>query len=128
MDPVIRKIREELSANRDEAVKESFTRFFREEVTYYGVKTGTVAKIAKKYWKEVQSRKKEAIYDLCEELYRSGYIEEAFVVSAWVPNLADWYEPGDLAVFRHWIETYITNWAACDSFCNHAVGDFIEKY
>jgi 3-methyladenine DNA glycosylase AlkD len=128
MDPVIRKIREELSANRDEAVKESFTWFFREEVTYYGVKTGTVAKIAKKYWKEVQSRKKEAIYDLCEELYRSGYIEEAFVVSAWVPNLADRYEPGDLAVFRHWIETYITNWAACDSFCNHAVGDFIEKY
>jgi 3-methyladenine DNA glycosylase AlkD len=128
MDPVIRTIREELAANRDEATSESFQRFFKEEVKYYGVKTGTVTKIAKKYWKEVQSREKEEIFSLCEELYRSGYTEEAFVVSAWVPELADRFEPGDISVFRHWIDTYITNWAACDSFCNHAVGDFIGKY
>jgi 3-methyladenine DNA glycosylase AlkD len=128
MDPVIRKIREELAANQDEATKESFTRFFKEEVKGYGVKTPTVAKIAKKYWKEVRSRTKPEIFALCEELYRSGCIEEAFVVSTWVPNLADRYEPEDIAVFRRWIDTYITNWATCDSLCNHAVGDFIEQF
>ena len=128
MDPVIQKIREELIENRDDATQKSFQRFFREEVKYYGVKTGTVAKIAKKYWKDVASRDKAEIFDLCEELYRSGYTEEAFVVSAWVPELADRFEPGDISLFRHWIDTYITNWAACDSFCNHAVGEFIEQY
>ena len=61
-------------------------------------------------------------------LSRSGMMEEAFIVSNWVPNLAERFEPEDIAVFRRWITTWITNWAACDSFCNHAVGDFIEKY
>ena len=55
-------------------------------------------------------------------------MEEAFIVSNWVPNLAERFEPEDIAVFRRWINTWITNWAACDSFCNHTVGDFIEKY
>ena len=50
------------------------------------------------------------------------------MVSAWVPHLADRFEPEDITIFRHWIDAYITNWAACDSFCNHAIGDFIEKY
>lgn len=33
-----------------------------------------------------------------------------------------------MAIFRHWIDTYITNWASCDGFCNHTMGDFIEKF
>ena len=54
-------------------------------------------------------------------------MEEAFIVSNWVPNLAERFEPEDIAVFRRWINTWISNWAVCDSFCNHTVGDFIEK-
>jgi 3-methyladenine DNA glycosylase AlkD len=27
-----------------------------------------------------------------------------------------------------WIEKYIDNWAKCDGFCNHTVGDLIMKY
>jgi 3-methyladenine DNA glycosylase AlkD len=38
------------------------------------------------------------------------------------------FELKDLAVFKGWIERYIDNWAKCDGFCNHTVGDFIEKY
>ena len=44
-----------------------------------------------------------------------------------MPSRID-YEKEDLAVFRRWIDTYITNWASCDGFCNHTMGDFIEKY
>ena len=55
-------------------------------------------------------------------------MEEAFIVSNWIPNLADRFEPEDISVFRHWIDTYITNWATCDGLCNHAVGDFIVRY
>ena len=128
MDPVILEIREELIRNRDDATQKSFPRFFREEVKCYGVKTGTVGKIANKYWLEIKSRNKAEIFGLCEELYRSNYCEEAFIVSSWVPKLKERYERKDLALFRHWIESYITNWAMCDSFCNHSIGDFIEKY
>jgi 3-methyladenine DNA glycosylase AlkD len=87
-----------------------------------------VTKIARKYWKEIKARDKEEIFLLCEELYKSGYCEEAFVVSSWAHLLSDRYEREDFLVFRHWIDSYISNWAACDSFCNHTMGDFIQKF
>lgn len=128
MDPVIRKIREELLQSRDDVTLKNFSRFFKEEVKCHGVKTGTVKKIADKFWKEVKSLDKKEIFRLCEELYLSHYCEEAFIVSFWVPRLKDRFEKEDLTVFTRWIKTYISNWAMCDGFCNHAVGDFIGKY
>ena len=128
MNQVIERVREELKASADEKTKQSFQRFFKEEVAYYGVKTGTVGRIAKKYWNEVKSLGKREIFSLCEELYRSNYTEEAFVAAFWLPNLVEKLEPCDLAVFKRWIEKYINNWAKCDGFCNHTIGDFIEKY
>jgi 3-methyladenine DNA glycosylase AlkD len=128
MDPVIARIREDLKVKADPENRRTARRFFKEEISCYGVKTAAVTAIAKKYWKEVGSRDKPGIFGLCEELYRSGMMEEAFIVSAWVPDLTERFGPDDLAVFRHWIDTWITNWATCDSFCNHAVGNFIEKY
>jgi 3-methyladenine DNA glycosylase AlkD len=128
MNNIIQRIRTELKASADEKSKQVFQRFFKEKVTYYGVKTPIVGKIAKKYWREVQLLNKPAIFGLCEELYRSGLTEEAFVVSFWLPNLVDKLQPEDLATFKCWIERYIDNWAKCDGFCNHTIGDFIEKY
>ncbi len=128
MNKTILKIREELKKNSDVKTHQSFQRFFKEEVTFYGVKTGTVGKIAKKYWKEVEGLGKDKIFKLCEELYKSDYCEEAFIVSWWVPNLIDEFTLDDLPLFRKWIEKYINNWAKCDGFCNHSVGGMIEKY
>jgi 3-methyladenine DNA glycosylase AlkD len=128
MDPVVEAIRRELAAHADSDIRENAQRFFKEEIRCYGTKTATVTAIAKKYWKEVRLREKQDIFALCEELYRSGMIEEAFIVSTWAPLLADRYEPGDITVFRHWIDISITNWAACDGLCNHAVGDFMVRY
>ena len=128
MNQVILRVKEELKASADEKTRKSFQRFFKETVTYYGVKTGTVGKIAKKHWSEVKSLSKKEIFALCEELYRSNYTEEAFIVSFWLPNLLEKLEPTDLTTFKFWIEKYINNWAECDGFCNHTVGSLIEKY
>ena len=128
MDLVIARLRKELQDNKDPVTQKTATRFFKEEIRCYGIKTATVVAIAKKYWKEVQSRDKTEIFSLCEELYQSGMMEEAFVVSAWAHLLSNRFDREDLAVFRRWIDTYITNWAECDGFCNHAMGDFFDKY
>jgi len=128
MDPVIAHVRKELTESTDPQTQKNFPRFFKGDVRYYGVKIPTVVKIAKKYWKEVRARDKKEIFSLCEELYKSGYCEEAFVVSTWAALLSKRFEPSDIHTLRHFIDSYITNWAACDGFCNHAVGDFIEKY
>ena len=128
MNNILAQIREELKANTDQQIQKSFQRFFKEQVKYYGVKTEVVGKIAKKYWKQVKTLDKQTIFKLCEELYRSDYTEEAFIVSFWLPNYIEHLEPSDLATFKMWIERYINNWAKCDGFCNHTIGDLIQKY
>jgi 3-methyladenine DNA glycosylase AlkD len=128
MDPVIAQIRQELLSIADPEIQKGSKRYFKEEIRCYGTKTATVIALAKKYWKEVKGRSKPEIFELCEELYVSGYMEESFIVSEWAHALSKKYEREDLPVFRRWIDTYITNWASCDGFCNHTIGDFIEQY
>ncbi|MDO9034406.1 MAG: DNA alkylation repair protein, partial [Methanoregula sp.] len=118
----------ELISHADPEIRKTSQRFFKEEITCYGMKTATVIAIAKKYWKVVKGRSKPEIFALCEELYKSGYIEESFIVSNWAQALSGRYDREDLVVFHHWIDTYITNWASCDGFCNHTMGSFIEQY
>ena len=47
MNDVLAQIRQELKASTDQKTQESFQRFFKEQVKYYGVKTETVGKIVK---------------------------------------------------------------------------------
>ena len=128
MNNILAELRDELKGSTDPQTQKSFQRFFKEQVKFYGVKTEIVGKIAKKYWKQVMTLDKQAIFALCEDLYRSDYTEEAFVVSFWLPNYIECLSPSDLAIFKVWIEKYINNWAKCDGFCNHTVGDLIQKY
>lgn len=128
MDPVVEAIRQEFAAHADPEICAKNQRFFKEEVRCHGVRTATAVAVAKKHWKEIKTREKQEIFALCEELYQSGMMEEAFVVSQWGQLLADRYDSEDIVTFRHWIENYITNWATCDGLCNHTVGDFIVCY
>lgn len=128
MISILSKIRRDLKEASDPKTKEVAQRFFKEPVKHYGVRTGVVVKIAKHHWKEAKNFSKKEIFELCEELYKSDYGEEAYVVATWIPNLADQFEEKDFKVFEHWVGSYINNWAKCDGFCNHSVGDFIEKF
>ncbi len=128
MDPIIAQIRHELETLANLEIQKSAKRYFKGEIRCYGVRTAPVIAMARKYWKEVEDRPKSDVFALCEELYGSGYMEESFIVSQWAHALSSRYERKDLAVFRRWIDMYITNWASCDGFCNHTVGEFIEQY
>jgi len=59
------------------------------------VKTAKVRKIANKFWKEIGKLKKHDIFELCEQLFLSDYCEEAFIVSFWLPKIADKFESDD---------------------------------
>lgn len=127
-DEVVESIRNDLKRNADEAVRMSGLRFFKEEVRFYGVKTAAVRSIARQYYKQVKGMSRAEIFDLCDELWRSGCMEESFVACNWSYLLRKDYEPGDFAVFEKWVSRYVTNWASCDTLCNHSVGAFIEMY
>jgi len=125
---VLRRVREELNNNIDLPTRDGAHRFFKEDVKLHGVKTAIVHGIAKKYFKEIKHLGKEEIFSLCEDLYRSDYLEEASIASAWSHELRKSYEITDFKRFEGWIEQYINNWAKCDVFCNHTIGSFVEQF
>ena len=128
MNTIIEEIRSTLRERADPVVAESGKRFFKEEVISYGMKTAEVIKIARSYLPALKRMDKEEIFSLCEELFSSGYLEESFIASEWLPHFIDRFEPSDRIIFGDWIERYVTNWATCDTFCNHTVGDLLMKY
>ena len=128
MAQTIQRIRESLIENIDDETQKSFQRFFKQKVKCYGIKTAIVRKIANQFWKEIKMSEKQDIFDLCEQLFLSDYSEEASIVTFWLPKMTDQFEPDDWIVFKNWIEKYINNWAKCDGFCNHTMGNFLVKY
>ena len=128
MDNIIVQIRQNLNQIADEKTKEGGQRFFKEEVKLYGVKTAEVSKISKKYFALIKEKDKREILDLCEELWQSGYMEESFIACNWSYSICKRYEENDLQVFEKWLGEYVSNWAACDTLCNHTIGTFLEMY
>lgn len=94
----------------------------------YGVKSAVVRKIGKEYFKSVKEKNKKEIFDLCDELWESGYLEESFIACNWSYFIHKDFEPDDFKVFKKWVNNYINNWASCDTLCNHSVGAFVEMY
>ena len=128
MENIISEIRKDLEANADEKAQISSLHFFKEEIKCYGVKTDRVGKISKEYFKTIQGKSKAEVFELCEELWLSGFIEEAFIACNWSYFVHKEYVPSDFKTLEKWIGNYVTNWATCDTLCNHTVGEFIEMY
>jgi 3-methyladenine DNA glycosylase AlkD len=125
---VISQVKQELQESVDSKTREYSGSFFKEKIKNHGVKVSTVTKISKKFFQQIEHLSKDAIFGYCEELLKSGYIEEAFVAYKWSDRLHDRYEPQDFEVFERWLSTYVSNWAECDTLCNHTLGTFVEKY
>jgi len=128
MNTIIGLLREELLWQGDEKNKLVQQKFFKEEVKFYGVKNPQVHRICQVFASEIRSKTKEEVFGLCEELWKSGYMEESLVACAWSYYFRRKFRPEDFQTFRHWIDSYVSNWASCDTFCNHNVGDFIMMY
>jgi 3-methyladenine DNA glycosylase AlkD len=128
MSHIIDKLREDLFLHSDEKIKQSAHRFFKEEIKLYGLKTSDVTLIAKKHFALITDKDKSAIFRLCDELWKSGYLEESFVACGWSYNLRKQFQPGDFGIFGEWVKKYVNNWASCDTMCNHTVGTFIVMY
>lgn len=112
----------------DAQVRESGQRFFKESVSMYGTKTKEVVQMSKKYLKEVKKLPKEEVWDMCETLWKSGMMEESFIACNWSEAFSKQFQPTDFQVLEHWVQTYVNNWASCDTLCNHTVANFVMMY
>jgi len=128
MNSIINKIRQELRKNIDEKIRRTSQHFFKEKIKCYGIKSAIVSKIGKENFKIIKDNTKIEIFNLCDQLWQSGYIEESFIACNWSYFIHKNYETIDFKVFEKWIDSYVSNWASCDTLCNHTVGEFIEMY
>lgn len=127
MNPIIEQLRVRFNQLADEKVRTSSNRFFKESVNAQGIKSADVEKLSSEYFKLLTMHSKKEVFDLCEELFKSGILEESFVACHWSYKLNKQYEAADWIVFERWVNSYVTNWATCDTFCNHSVGELIEQ-
>jgi 3-methyladenine DNA glycosylase AlkD len=125
---IVNVITELLIANSDEKTRDSSQRFFKETIRCHGVKAAVTVQIGKEYYQAVKDKPKVEVFDLCEQLWQTGYLEEAGIACNWSYYLHKQYTPVDFVVFEKWVNRYLTNWATCDTLCNHSVGTFIEMY
>jgi 3-methyladenine DNA glycosylase AlkD len=128
MDKILDVIRRELVESMDEKTRLSGQRFFKEEVKLYGIKSAVVSRISKDQFKLVKDFPKSEIFQLCDELWSSGYMEESFIACNWSWFIHKNYEPADFEVFQRWVANDVSNWASCDTLCNHTVGTFVDMY
>ena len=132
MKQILKNIRHALTELADEKTRESNMRFFKEtehqKIRLYGLKSAEARKVSREQFAAVKDLSKEDVFSLCEHLWQSSYLEETGIACDWVYRFHKEFNPCDFAVFQSWIERYVTNWASCDTFCNHTVGTFLEMY
>ena len=59
-----------------------------------------VGKIAKEAFKQIKHLPKQEIFELCEGLWQTGYLEESVVACVWAESLHKQYEPADFKIFE----------------------------
>ena len=128
MSKIIEDIRKEIIKNADEKTRISGERYFKEPVKLHGLKSAVTVRIGKEYFVKIKGKPKSEIFGLCEELWQSGFLEEAGIACNWSYYVRKDYKSVDIKVFERWVNDYVTNWATCDTLCNHSVGTLIEMY
>lgn len=128
MNHILVDLRSDLLNNADQKTKISGERFFREEVKMYGIRSALVISIGKEHYARLADKTRSNVYALCEELFKSGMMEESFVACNWSYYARKQFESSDFLVFEKWVKSYVNNWATCDTLCNHTVGTLIEMF
>ena len=125
---IITEIRTNLNNYIDPKTKKTSQNFFKEKIKAHGVKTSIVTRISKESFKQIKDLNNEDIFSLGEELLKSGFLEESFITFKWANYLSKNFKKKDFKILEFWLDKYVTNWASCDTLCNHPIGNFIMMY
>lgn len=128
MSAIVELVRKKLIDNADEKTKAGSKRYFKEQIDTYGVKSAVVGQISKEIYSQITDFSKDEIFELCEELWKSGMLEESFIACNWSYAVRKQFIESDFSIFECWVNHYVSNWASCDTFCNHTIGAFLQLY
>ncbi len=125
---ITHQIHTDLLTAIDPVHKEGATRYFKESIKIYGGRIPDVRKIASKYTTLLKKEPLSSVWNLSEQLLKTGYIEDATIALALTYNRRKEWEIDDFKKLERWLHTYVSNWAICDDLCNHSMGYSIDTY
>jgi len=126
--PLIDRITTSFESKADPKIKEGSKRYFKEPINVHGLSSKDAGALEKDFYKEVKSLPKQEIFHLCELLWQTGIFEENIVACNWSYDQRKEFVESDIDIFEQWIKSYVSNWATCDTLCNHTVGAIVEQY
>lgn len=127
MDKKLNSIKRELEKNIDLKYKEGAYRYFKETVTFIGVRTPIVRNIARKITKNYKNLGYEETIKLCEELLKKKYFEYGVIAFTLMDFYKKNFNKNTFNIFESWLNKYIDNWAWCDFLCTDLIYSVIEK-
>jgi 3-methyladenine DNA glycosylase AlkD len=122
------QINDDLASHADVKNSTKYQKFFKEPLTFYGIGNVEMKKITAKWQKQVKALGKLDGLSVCEKLFEIKVYEPRILACVLSNMFTEELVPEDIEIFSHWVNTYVDNWAVCDTFCNHTVGYFIMKF
>jgi 3-methyladenine DNA glycosylase AlkD len=128
MKGILKELREELAACSDEKVKQSSARFFKEAITLHGVKSTDVQRIDKGFYARIKDEGKDYVLPSAMSSGQHHILKRTLSpATGRIISVKNMNRPIS-QYFERWLGTYVTNWATCDTLCNHTIGDLVTKY
>ncbi len=124
---LVKNIFADLKKRRDLVYLKTSLGFFLEPVNILGVRIPMVKKILRGYWPRIKPLEKQEIFILCESLFKLSF-NETTALALNILQKKKGYQVADFDVYEIWFKKYISNWANCDDFCTHALGELVFKY
>ncbi len=127
---MISYIHSELNSIATPERKKGMEYFFKHEISAFGVSNPDTQNIGREVIRKIKSNKwyKSDIWNLAEELFKNGSIEESLMACQIVFAFKGKFEINDFQRFESWVSQYIDNWAECDTFCNKTIGEMLFKF
>ena len=119
MSKQIKEIKKILTEKSDKRIIDFFQMMVPGKQKIYGVKTPILNELAKKY--------KEGAFDLAEELWSSGALEEKILAIKIIEKVGKSDPLRVLAVFKQF-SNQIDNWAVCDGLGMQVLRGIVETH
>lgn len=126
--PLISRIQTTFESKADPKIKEGSKRYFKEPINVHGLSSKDAGALGKDFYEEVKNLSKPEMFHVCELLWQTGIFEENILACNWSYECRKEFIESDIDIFEQWIKTYVSNWATCDTLCNHTIGAIVEQY
>lgn len=89
--------------------------------------TGDIRKLSSKLFRQIQDKRIENVFALCEELLEQRTWALGVIAYDFAYRVKKQYNDSTYDFFFHWLKDYVRGWGDCDDFCTHAFGELLRQ-